>query len=67
MRKHRIREHLKFLLRLRQNWEWWTQNSSGFMQGKVRIITGGRTDLLLDSKGLEAHIKRTKKNLERCA
>ena len=66
MRVHRIREHLKFLLRMRANWDWWTQGSWGFMQGKVRIITGS-TELVLDRKGLDAHIERTKKNLERCA
>ena len=36
------------------------------MQGKVRIITGGR-ELVLNKIQLEAHIERTKQNLERCA
>lgn len=66
MRKAAIREHLKFLLRMRSNWDWWTQGSWGFMQGRVRIITGGR-ELVLNKAQLEAHIERTKQNLERCA
>ena len=66
MRRNAIREHLKFLLRMRSKWDWWTQGSWGVFAGKVRIITGS-SELVLDKKGLEAHIARTKKNLERAA
>jgi len=64
MRKQAIREHLKFLLRMRSNWDFWVAGSSGVMQGKVKIITRS-TELTFNRQQLEQHIERTKENLKR--
>ena len=63
-RLKRQMDHLRLLLNIRKNWDFYTSRNDGFFTNKVSLQTWG-SRLIMTRQELEKHIERTKSNIRK--